>query len=442
MSKLPPALPGLPVLGHIPQFVRDRHALLRRGYKSHGPVFSIRLGPKPVAVLIGPEFQQFFFQETDRALRMDTAYEILAATLGKVAFLASKETYQEQRPILHAPFQREKMIRYVQIMQRVVQEWIDCLGPQGEMEISGEIGRLVQQVAGYTLMGEAFQRSVGSEFWELYGELGKALNPAIPPNWPIPANLRRDRAKKRMAEILQPVIAERRQHPERYDDFLQDFLQTPGRSGEFADDATILGLMRALMFAGHETTAGQAAWTVIEILRSPEYAAMVQAELAQWMPPHSEIDGNLLRSLEHIYWAVREVERLHPSADILMREADMNLEIGGFDIPQGWLVMVSSAVAHRIPELFPQPERFDPLRFAPGREEDRQHRFAMIGFGGGVHKCTGMNFATNEMMVIVALLFSQLEMELITTDTQVQFGLGAVRPSATRVKYRRIASRT
>ncbi len=439
MSKIPPALPGLPLLGNIPEFIRDRHTLLRRGYKTLGPVYSIRLGPKPVAVLVGPEFQQFFFQETDRALRMDTAYEMLAATFGKVAFLGSKEIYQEQRPILHAPFQREKMVRYVQIMQREVQNWIDCLGPEGEMEISGEIGRLVQQIAGYALMGPAFQESVGTEFWELYGALGKALNPAIPPNWPIPANLRRERAKKRMAEILAPIIAERRQHPERYDDFLQDFMQTPGRSGEFAGDETVLGLVRGLMFAGHETTAGQAAWTVIEILRSPEYQALVRAELAEKMPRHAEIDGNLLRVLEHIYWAVREIERLHPSADILMREADVNLEVGGFHIPKGWLVMVSSAVAHRLPELFPQPERFDPLRFAPGREEDRQHRFAMIGFGGGVHKCTGMNFATNEMLVITAMLFSQLEMELVTTDTQVQFGLGAVRPSATRVRYRRVA---
>lgn len=437
MQKTPPALPGLPLIGHIPEFIRDRHTLLRRGYRKLGPAFTIRLGPKPVAVLVGPEYQQFFFQETDKSLRIDTPYESLAATLGKVAFLASKEVYQEQRPILHAPFQREKMIRYVQIMQCEVQRWIDSLGVEGEMEISGEIGRLVQRVAGSALMGPAFQENVGEEFWELYGILGKAVNLAIPPGWPTPANLRRERAKKRMADILAPVIAERRQHPERYDDFLQDFLETPGKSGQFADDETVLGLVRALMFAGHETTAGQAAWTVIELLRHPDYQALVLGELDERLLPGVEIDGRLLRSLEHVYWAVHEVERLHPSADILMREADQPVTVCDYEIPKGWWLMVTSAVAHRLPELFRQPERFDPLRFAPGREEDSQHRFAMIGFGGGVHKCTGMNFATNEMMVIVALLFSQLEMELLTTDTQVTFGLGAVRPSPTRVRYRR-----
>jgi sterol 14-demethylase len=122
---------------------------------------------------------------------------------------------------------------------------------------------------------------------------------------------------------------------------------------------------------------------------------------------------------------------------MLLRQAEEDVDVGDYVIPQGWVVFVTSAQAHRIPELFPEPAEFDPLRFAPGREEDRQHRFAMIPFGGGVHKCTGMNFANNEMMVINALLFQQFDVELVTKDPQVFYGMGAARPDQTIIRYRR-----
>jgi sterol 14-demethylase len=90
-----------------------------------------------------------------------------------------------------------------------------------------------------------------------------------------------------------------------------------------------------------------------------------------------------------------------------------------------------------LPALFDSPDTFDPLRFAPDRAEDKQNRFALIGFGGGTHKCTGMNFANTEMTIITALLFQQFDVELVTQHPQVQHGLGANRPSKTVVRYRR-----
>jgi sterol 14alpha-demethylase len=438
MLPLPPELAGLPLLGHLPAFARDRQALITSGYRQHGPIFTLRLGPRPVVILLGPEYHQFFFMETDKTLSIDKPYESLKALFGEVAFLASKEVYQEQRPILHSPFQRMKMLRYYAIMQDEIQRWLDGLGDSGEMEISAEMSRLVQNVAGRALMGDGFQSKVGREFWDLYNVLGASLDLVTPPGWPTPKNLRREQAKRSMRRILEPIIAERRRNPGAYDDFLQDFLDTPARSGRLASDEEIFSLLRALMFASHETTAGQAAWTVIEILRHPEYEARLRAEVdANLVEPRQEIGGEALRSLEHTAWAVREVERLHPSADILMRVAETDLEVCGYRIPKGWYLMVAPSVAHRLPEWFHEPERFDPLRFSPERAEDRQHRFALIGFGGGVHKCAGMNFANSEMMTITALLFRQFALELRTPDPKVTYALGAVRPQAAWVRYRR-----
>jgi sterol 14-demethylase len=134
---------------------------------------------------------------------------------------------------------------------------------------------------------------------------------------------------------------------------------------------------------------------------------------------------------------VNEVTRLNPSANMLIRLVEEAVEFGDYRVPAGWVVFVTAGVAHRLPELFRDPEVYDPHRFGPGREEDRQHRYAMIGFGGGTHKCAGMNFANNEMAMIAALLFQQFDLELLTPDPGIRYGLGANRPAPTRLRYRR-----
>ena len=84
-----------------------------------------------------------------------------------------------------------------------------------------------------------------------------------------------------------------------------------------------------------------------------------------------------------------------------------------------------------------QPDTYDPLRFAPERAEDKADRFALIGFGGGGHKCMGMNFANNEIAVITALLLQQFELDLITRDPGIARGVGANKPLPTIARYRR-----
>lgn len=437
MKPTPPALAGAPFVGNTLQFMKDRDGLLKRGFQSLGPIFSLRLAGKPAVVLIGPEYHQMFFTETDKKLSMHKSYQFLAAAFGRVGFAGPPEVYSAQRSILHSPFKGEKMVKSIQVMQIEIQQWLDALGEQGEMELTGEICTLVQNVASHALMGKTFREQAGREFWSLYQILGKSLDAMLPPHLPLPKFIRRDRAKNQLRAMLRPILAERRAHPEQYDDFLQDFVNARYKDGSPVEDETILSLILGLMFAGHETTAGQAAWTVIELLRHPAYLELVQQELAHRLAPGQTIDARVLSSLEHTFWAVQEVTRTHPSADMLWRRAEEEIDLGEYRIPKDWNLMVSPGIAQRLPDLFKEADDFDPLRFAPERKEDRQHRFAIIGFGGGIHKCAGMNFANNEMTMIAALLLQQFDLELVTMNPQPTYDLGASRPEKTIVRYRR-----
>ena len=329
------------------------------------------------------------------------------------------------------------MPHYIGVMQEEIQEWLEGLGAEGEMELIGELTQLIQHVAAHALLGEDFRRRFDQEFWDLYGDLGRGLDPILPPNLPLPKFRRRERAKEKIRAMLMPLIHERRKNPDGYQDFMQDLVTQRYKDGRMVEDEVILGLIMGLLFAGHETTVGQASWGIIQLLQNPHYLHEVQNEIAEHAPPGTEFSLELLKTLRYIEWAVRETERMHPSTDILLRYVEEDIEVSDYRVPAGWIVLVSPAVSQRTPGLFSDPDCYDPLRFAPGREEHRQHQFSLITFGGGVHKCTGMNFAYHEMMMIIGLLFQQFDLELVTKDPHTRYGMGASRPEPTRVRYRR-----
>jgi sterol 14-demethylase len=441
MKPTPPVLAGSSFTGHLGEFMKDRGGLFQRGFDTLGPIFSIRLLRSRAAVLIDPEYHQTFFMETDKKLSMHKTYKFLKASFGEVGFAGPPEVYNEQRPILHKPFKSDKVPNAVKIMHTEVQQWLDSLGEQGEFELTREITTLVQNVAAHALMGKEFRERAGNDFWKQYLIIGKALDPALPPNLPLPKFIRRDRAKNKLRAMLRPIIAERRANPDGYDDILQDYVTAHYKDGRKVEDETILSLILGLMFAGHETTAGQAAWTIIQLLQNPTYRRMMLQEVDTLLPVGHPLDAKVLSSLKHVFWAVQETTRMHPSAEMLIRLAEEDIEIGEYRIPKGWKLFVTAGVAQRLSSVFTDPDHYDPLRFAPDRAEDRKQRFSIIGFGGGVHKCAGMNFANNEMMVITSLLFQQFDLELVTKNPGTTHGMGASRPEKTNIRYSRKAQK-
>jgi sterol 14-demethylase len=338
---------------------------------------------------------------------------------------------------MHAPFQGGKTDHFLAVMQEEVQRWLDSWGGQGEMELTEPMARLTQRIAAHALMGREFLDQLGDDFWKQYAVVSRSLDPMLPPHWPLPKFIRRDRARVRMRQILFPIIQQRRQERGQHDDFLQEFVDFRYPDGQPVEDELILNLMMGLMFAGHETTAGQASWTLVDLIQAPDYAQRVRDEVQARFPRGTKLDSVVLRSLKHTQLAVLETGRLHPSAEILLRVATEDVDVGTHVIPKGWVVFVSPAVAHRLPEYFPEPDRYDPLRFDAGRAEDRKHRFALIGFGGGVHKCTGMSFANWEMTVIAALVLREYEVELAGPPPTTVVGAGAAHPSKTTLRYRK-----
>jgi len=139
---------------------------------------------------------------------------------------------------------------------------------------------------------------------------------------------------------------------------------------------------------------------------------MVQQEIDRVLGATPLPDAGTIRNLTHLGYVMTEVERMQPAASLLIRVTTEDVELGGYTIPKGWLVMHSPAVSHRLERVWSHPDDYDPERFNAERQEHRQHAFSLTGFGGGMHKCTGHKFAYNELTIVLAMLFYEYAFEL------------------------------
>ena len=117
-----------------------------------------------------------------------------------------------------------------------------------------------------------------------------------------------------------------------------------------------------------------------------------------------------LKQLVRLERCIKEAERLHPPLVMLMRKVLEDFEFDGHVMPAGDLAYgLAGGLASRLPRFSPIPTRYDPDRFAPPREEDRRTPYALIGFGGGKHRCIGLAFAYQQVKVIWSVLLRRYD---------------------------------
>lgn len=434
----PPFVRGLPVIGNLHQFMQDPVSLVRRGYEQHGRLFAIRLANKPVAVLLGPEFNRFFFEQTDKLLSIREGYPFLKRMFDeRLYFMGPLDEYKAQRAILLPAFQGPRMNAYVAAMAREATDFLDTLGDEGEFDAVETLGPLVMNVAARAFLGDEFRGRFGGQFYDLFRDFSGAIDLVLPGWLPLPKFIRSKRARKRMHEMVGALISERRRVPSRPDDFLQGLIDARYPDGKPVSVNIIIDLILLLVWAGHETTAGHISWGLIQLLRNADYLDTVLAEQDALIGDNPVLSLDKMRQLKRIEWALKESERTQPVASALVRAVAQPFDLGGYHIPAGWLVATSPAVTHGLADVFRDPERWDPERFSPGRAEDRQG-YSLIGFGGGPHRCLGLSFAYLEMKVILTLMLQRYELELLDLDPQPVSGTKTKWPkSPARIYYRR-----
>jgi len=430
---------GLPLAGHAIEFRRDPVGLVQRGRDLYGDVFSFGLFGRTVNVLTGAHGNEAFFKASDAVLSAKEAYQFTVPIFGKgVAYDTTPELMDQQLRMIHPALRDEKMQSYARFIEAEVEACLQDWGDAGTRDLLTAMSEITIRTAGRCLIGAEFRSDLASIFARLYHDLEGGINLVafFAPNFPLPAMRRRDRARRQVVALMSGLIAARRAGKQSTDDFLDTLIAARDTDGTPLTDDTITGLLLTLLFAGQHTSAILATWVGVLLLRNPRYLRPILAEQSAVF----RSEGMTLAALKQLIQlerCIKEAERLHPPLVMLMRKALQDFSFAGHVIPADDLVLVSPGVSHRIADIFANPERYDPERFAPPREEDRRTPYGLIGFGGGKHRCIGLAFAYQQVKVIWSVLLRRYTFELVNRDHRPNYATFVVGPrQPCRIRYR------
>jgi sterol 14-demethylase len=403
--------------GHLEELRADPIALMRRVRAECGDVGAFDLAGRRVVLLSGAEANEFFFRASDEDLDQGEAYPFMKPIFGEgVVFDAPPERRKE---MLHNQALRgEHMKGHAHTISREVNHAMADWGDAGEIDLLDFFAELTIYTSSACLIGTKFRNQLDSRFAQLYHELEQGTDALafVDPYAPIDSFQRRDKARAGLVDLVQGIMNGRAAAPsparEERDmlDVLMSVRDTDGGPRFSADEIT--GMFISMMFAGHHTSSGTAAWTLIELLRHPDVLAGVVAELDQLYADGSTVSFQALREIPRLESAVKEALRLHPPLILLLRVANGDFTVNGYAIRRGDYVGATPAISNRIPEDFPEPDAFDPARYAEPRQEDLVNRWTWIPFGAGRHRCVGAAFAMMQLKAIFSVLLRDFTFEL------------------------------
>jgi sterol 14-demethylase len=401
-------------MGHALELRRHPVDFLMQSRARMGDVFRISLpGTRHSVVMTGPAAQERFFRLAEPDVSLREVYRLMTPIFGKgIAYDAPAELMEEQLGFFHAALREANLQRYAAGLAEEAELFFGKLSDDSVVDLYTAGNELTIYTSSRCFLGLDFRRRLSGEFAQLYFAMegGLSLLAFFAPHLPIPKFIKRDRARRRMGELIAAIVDERRRLGSREDDFLQALIDAHYSDGRALTHEEITGLILAIMFAGHHTSGVTFSWTSALLAQNPEWCAELVAEQERIVGDRRASLQDL-RSMEKLEWTIKEVLRLYPPLILLMRRLQKDIEFEGFELPSGSMLMASPAVGHRIPEVFRDPDRFDPARFSPERAEDRKHAMSFVAFGGGRHKCMGTSFALIQLKAIYSHVLRNFEIE-------------------------------
>ncbi|WAC56638.1 cytochrome P450 [Gordonia sp. SL306] len=402
--------------GHLDELASDPISLFWRIREECGDVGMFQLADREVVLVSGAAANEEFFRAPEEDLDQAAAYPFMTPVFGEgVVFDTDPEERSKaiHNAALKGPHMKQHAVTIPNEVERIIADW----GDEGEIDLLEFFAELTLYTSSACLIGRKFRESLNGHIAHLFHDLEKGTDPIAYVDYKadIESFRKRDEARAELVEFIQGVMNDRIANPteNKEDRDLMDVLVQVG-----FDANTITGMFISMMFAGHHTTSGTAAWTLIELLRNPEYMARVYGELdeiygetpAGERPEYTFAHTRQMPQLEN---ALKEALRLHPPLIILMRVVQKDFHVEDFEVKAGQSIAVSPAISNRLPEDFPEPDTFDPDRYDKPRQEDIANRWTWIPFGAGRHRCVGAQFAIMQLKAIFSVLFQNYEFEML-----------------------------
>lgn len=388
--------------------------------RRYGGIARVRLKGRHVYLISDPDLIYELLITKRQRYRKNTRYRAAVETLGEGLLLSEGEEWRQQRriaqPTFKADYVKSRAAMMTQITADLIETWQSCAAGGEPRDVHEDFLRLSQRIAGNYLMGPGFDRSE-PEFYRA------AIT--IKDNWPLPpksiVGMLRPPPAQREVRLLAAVkdidalIAAYLAH-HRPLEFANcgvvEFLASESRkNGRAYGDKMLRDQLMTLFFAGHETSATSLSWIHYLLSTHPDCRERLRQEVASVVGSESRPGSRHLDRLVYTEQVVNESLRLYSPIHSISRVALQDDVIGGYAIPAGSMIYVSLYATHRLPAIWPEPDRFDPDRFAPGAAAGRP-RFAFIPYAAGHRNCIGAPMATAELKLAIAQIAQHYTLDL------------------------------
>ncbi|MEV3991414.1 cytochrome P450 [Streptomyces sp. NPDC049837] len=423
----PPGPRGLPLLGSALDFRRDPLRTFVKAWRDHGDLVRFR-GPVPVVLVTHPDdLKHILVDNFANYPHPDDFNRKVSVSVGQGLVTTEGEVWQAQRRTVAPTFRKEPLERFAGVMvdsaARMLDRW-ERVARYGEViDARTEMQSLTLEILARCLFRADWSRdalelgrAVGAQLEHLNSKLIAVAD--IPERVPTPRNRRFRQARELLDDTVYRLIAERRRRPaegaEAVDDedLLSTLMRTPDpETGHLMTDEQLRDQVMTLFIAGHETVAATLSWICHLLSTHPAETERARAEVLAVLgdrPPAKED----LPQLKYLKMFIQEALRLYPP---LWQVARMPLEddvLGGYDIPAGSFLLLSTYITHRNPAFWDNPEGFDPERFTRERSAGRP-RYAYVPYVAGPRNCVGLAFATMELTIVVASILQRFHLDMV-----------------------------
>ncbi|MES2303017.1 MAG: cytochrome P450 [Pseudomonadota bacterium] len=400
-----PGEDGWPALGTTLMQLSDPLGFQSRMTETYGPVYRTRSFGRRAVNLMGADANELVLFDRDKLFSNEQGWgPVLNLLFPRGLMLMDFEAHRVDRRALSIAFKPEPMRAYCSLLNTGIAGAVAQWG--GQMRFYDAIKALTLDTAAASFLGlplgpeadalnKAFvdmvQASVGVVRRPLpFTKMGKGVA-----------------GRRLMADYFGKLLRERRADPGQ--DMFSQFALATREDGTLLPGDVVVDHMIFLMMAAHDTITSSATVLFWQLAKNPDWQDRLRAESrAVTGGDGLPVAYDDLGRMELTEMAFKEALRFMPPVPNMPRRALRDFSFGGYAIPAGTTVGISPAAVHADPAHWPDPERFDPLRFTPENVAGR-HKYAWVPFGGGAHMCLGLHFAYMQVKLLVSHILTRYE---------------------------------
>jgi cytochrome P450 family 110 len=447
--------PKTPALLQTLQWVFNPLGYMKTNSQRFGDIFQAKISPanpEPLILLNHPEAIQYIFTH-DNSLELTAPGEVNVLAkplLGENSLILLNGTqHRRRRQLLIPPFHGERMKAYGELICEITREVM------GEWQ-TGQcfcVRDAMQKITMRVILQAVFGLHRGDRYQRLEQLLAERLNMMSSPLLSLlvffpqlavdlgPQSLggRIRRLVKEIDRLLYDEIRSCRTQmcsgdASKRTDVLWLLLSAKDENGEGLTDEELHDELMTLLIAGHETTATALAWALYWVHKLPQVYQTLIAELDQ----HQDDELVAISRLPYLTGVCNESLRIYPVALVtLPRRVEKPMQLMGFDLEVGSLLMGCIYMVHHQEYLYPNSHQFRPERFL----EKQFSPYEFLPFGGGARRCIGASLAMYEMPLILKTILSQCELALAETRDVKPIRRGGTLAPAGGVHLRKVGDR-